>query len=269
MNKFFSSLNSFLKYISDHKVWAFTSSVFVACFWFSVNTYINAPSEWLVLNQRRNNLDRIELEWTVIDAIHGHIIDALNNSAKAQETYFDFRKEVTKEQKIPERKVVLDYYTKIISLNNDITRSIENLDSLQSNNATIDGYAKEFSADLKDYQVTFDEMENVLESILKGDDTAAFEHIMAQTESMIQMPIYLEKTINRFQGFEVEIDKIYKNTESEIEILFQDTRLFFRKIYLAVAATIYMVIFGIVAGRTWYLRSRKRKTPKSAKKKNK
>lgn len=267
MEKTLSSLNSFLKYISNHKVWAFASSVFVACFWFSINTYVTAPNEWLELNQRKNNLDGFVLEWTVIDAIHGHVIDALEKTQETQNTYMEFRKEVTKEQKVPERQVVLDYYLKIMELNNEVTRIIGNLDSLRSNNAEIDGYAKEFSTDLKEYQVTFDEMENVLVAILDGDDTAAFEHVMAQTQSMIQMPIYLEKTMNRFQGFELEIDNLYKTTLAAQETLLNDTKLFFRKIYLAIASAIYMLIFGVVASRKWYLRSHRRQSPKAIKKK--
>lgn len=264
-----SSLNSFLKYVSNHKIWAFAGSVFVACFWFSINTYITAPNEWLELSQRKSSLDGFEQEWIVIDAIHGHVIDALETSQKAQDTYMEFRQEVTKEMKIPERKVVLDYYLKIMGLNHDITRTIGNLDSLRSNNAAIDGYAKEFSTDLKEYQVTFDEMEKVFVSILDGSDNeTTLEHVMAQTQSMIQMPIYLEKTMNRFQGFELEIDNLYKNTLSEQETLINDTNNYFRKTNLAIVAVVYMFVFSLVSGRTWYLRSHRRQAPKTAKKRN-
>ncbi len=170
MKKFFSSLNNFLKFIADNKVWAFASSVFVFFFWFTVNFYSTAPNEWIELNKRRLELDKIKIEGEVVDSIYENVLIGLEKSQAAHDTYGEFVKQAKEEQKIPEHDDLLAYYVELNGINNDITRAIANLDSLRSNNPEIDGYAKEFSSDLKTYQNLFDKMESVLQALLEEEN---------------------------------------------------------------------------------------------------
>lgn len=271
MRKLLSSLNIFLKVLAENKIWAFASSAFVFFFWFTLSFYVTSPNEWIDLNKRNQELNKIKIEGDVIDAIYENVLIGLEKSQTAHDIYGRFVQQSKNEEKLPKHDDLLSYYVELNSTNNDISRAIANLDSLRSNNSEIDSYAKEFSSDLKTYQTLFDKMEGVLQSLLEDKNQEEMRNrIFEQGQALIELPLYLEKTINRMTGFEAAVNKNLQENVADLYALENDTKLFFRRFYLAIFGVVYILCFVFIAVIKWhyYYKSKKRKRYNKTKRKS-
>lgn len=250
---FFPTLEDFLRSLSHKILWGAAFSAFLFCVAFAVNFFLSFPHEWININNRRADIEKRLVSYDAVDAMIGYLIDGLSATREAEEIYTEFRKEVQDQQAIPEHQVLVEYYIKIQEKNNQVTRVIGQLDSTRSNVPVFDDYAKEFSDDLKQYQVNFDEMQNVLKSLIDNNDTrTTLEHILVQAKTMIQMPIYLEKTLIRYSGFQQEVDDYFRQIESDQKLLWSDTDVFFKKMRFAEGCVVWVLGFVIFTGWKWY-----------------